>query len=167
LRWSLPGLLLTFAIGAGAAALMVSLEARRLREYSLQVVPARATLVSVEVRRWLPGRENWSAFGTFDIVAGDHRGRAEGSLIPSSFFRTKPRRYQVPRAEAETFVPKWRIGATYDGYWNPEHPSGVFFSPVPYEEQLALARSLQVACVVLLVAAWIAGRFSPRSRGQR
>ena len=36
----------------------------------------------------------------------------------------------MPQAEAAGFVDGWVVGRSYDGYWNPEHPSGVFFDKV-------------------------------------
>jgi hypothetical protein len=62
---------------------LVEADTRKLQKYAETFRTARATLRSTEVKRWLPSRENWSAFGTFDIVAGDYQGVAEGSLIPN------------------------------------------------------------------------------------
>ncbi len=131
-----------------------------LADYAKIVKPARATLRSTVVKEWIPGGNHWSAFGTFDIVAGDYSGSAEGSLIPRSFYSGKPRRYRVPRAEAETFLPKWVLGRTYDGYWNPENPTGVFFDPVDPGSVRRLVRAFRIAAGALFIAALLAWRMA-------
>lgn len=134
------------------ASFLLQTEVERLREYAATVRPARAILRSTEVKRWIPARDNWSAFGTFDIVAGDYQGVAEGSLIPASYQRTRPRRYQMPEAEAARFLDGWIVGRTYDGYWNPEQPSGVFFDKVPVEANDTKVLVLRIAAPFLIVA---------------
>jgi hypothetical protein len=156
-------LLLVLAIAAGVGSFLTAASAEKLRDYAATVRPARATLRALEVKRWFPDLDHWSAFGTFDIVAGDHRGTAEGSLIPSSFYRSKPRRYRVPREEAARFLAGWQVGATYDGFWNPEHPEGVFFEPVPYEDEERLTFWLRMAAGVLLTGAVLVARSRPRA----
>jgi hypothetical protein len=143
--------LFLFGIVALGGSFLLAAEAQRLREYAAIVRPARATLRSKEVKRWIPARDNWSAFGTFDIVVGDYQGVAEGSLIPSSYHRTRPRRYQMPAAEAARFLDGWVVGQTYDGYWNPEHPSGVFFDKVPHEDAATTVLGLRIAGPILIV----------------
>lgn len=157
------GTFLAFAFFAGICSVMFGENLGRLEEYALIVKPARATLRSTVVKEWIPGGNHWSAFGTFDIVAGDHAGPAEGSLIPRSFYSGKPRRYRVPRAEAEAFLPKWEVGRTYDGYWNPENPSGVFFDPVDPGSVRRLVRGFRIAAGVFLVAALVAFRMARRA----
>lgn len=143
--------LILFGIAAVGVSFLLDAEVQRLREYAATVRPARAILRSTEVKRWLPTRDHWSAFGTFDIVAGDYQGVAEGSLIPSAYYRTKPRRYQVPQAEAARFLDGWVVGRAYDGYWNPEQPSGVFFDKVPVEANAKTMLALRIAAPFLIV----------------
>jgi hypothetical protein len=143
--------LILFGIAAVAVSFFLEAEGQRLREYAATVRPARAILRSTEVKRWIPTRDNWSAFGAFDIVAGDHQGVAEGSLIPASYHRTRPRRYQMPEAEAARFLDGWVVGRTYDGYWNPEQPSGVFFDKVPVEANATTILALRIAAPFLIV----------------
>jgi hypothetical protein len=153
-------------LSVAAAVLSIVIGERQdvFEEMERTVRRARATLVSTEVKEWIPGRNHWSAFGTFDIVAGDYAGRAEGSLIPSSFYRGKPRRYRVPREEAETFPPRWEIGKTYDGYWNPEHPGGVFFEMVDARANARAIWLLRGAAALLLALSVVAAlrRHVPR-----
>ena len=149
-RATVGSILVAIGIMAVVVSFLLEGEVRRLREYAATVRPARATLRSTEVKRWIPTRDNWSAFGTFDIVAGDYQGVAEGSLIPSSYYRTRPRRYKVPEAEAARFLEGWVVGRTYDGYWSPEYPSGVFFDRVP-EGGATTVLALRIAAPLLIV----------------
>jgi hypothetical protein len=150
-RLTLPGCLFMLAVAAGILSFVVGERQDVYEEMERTVRKARATLVSTEVREWIPGRNHWSAFGTFDIVAGDYTGKAEGSLIPSSYYRGKPRRYKVPRAEAEAVLPRWEIGRTYDGYWDPDHPGGVFFEMVDARANARMIWALRIAAGALLI----------------
>jgi hypothetical protein len=147
-----------FGIIAVAASFFLEAEARKLRGYAATFRPARATLRSTAVKRWLPTRDNWSAFGTFDIVAGDYRGVAEGSLIPRSYYRTRPSRYKVPEAEAARFLDGWVIGRTYDGYWDPDYPSGVFFEKADPEASATTILGLRIAAPLLIVGGVLLAR---------
>jgi hypothetical protein len=143
---------------AVAVSFLVEADTRKLQKYAETFRPARASLRSTEVKRWLPSRENWSAFGTFDIVAGDYQGVAEGSLIPNSYHRTRPRRYKMPEAEAARFLKGWVVGRTYDGYWDPEYPFSVFFEVVDPEREAAKIRALRLTALCLIVAGILLGR---------
>lgn len=156
-------MLVLLGIMAVGVSFLLAAEAQTLREYAATVRPARATLRSTEVKRWIPTRDNWSAFGTFEIVAGDYKGVAEGSLIPASYQRTRPRRYQMPEAEAARFLDGWVVGRTYDGYWNPEQPSGVFFDKVEPEAGATTILGLRMAAPALIVGGVLLARRKPTS----
>jgi MYXO-CTERM domain-containing protein len=135
---------------AGVGSFFVAEEAHTLRAYAQTVRPARATLRSAEVKRWIETRDNWSAFGTFDIVAGDHQGVAEGNLVPLE--RRTRHRSTMSQQEAAQFLGAWELGRTYDGYWNPEQPDGVFFDKVDFESGQRLSMQLAAAAGLLAVA---------------
>lgn len=99
----------------------------RREAFAAHAVPAKVTLLSTQVRDW--GRDDWSAFGTFRVVAGGHSGEAEGCLDPPGLrkYVRKGRRAKVTRAAAEAVLTTWGVGQTYDAVWNPDHPGDVLF----------------------------------------
>jgi hypothetical protein len=124
------GLLLFGLFGLGLSFLLAADRQKTFEELDAVVRPARATLVSTEVKKWLEARDHWGAFGTFDVVAGDFKGRAEGSLEPRDHRLGQAHNYMISRSEAEGFLPAWHVGRTYDAFWDPEHPDVVFFDKV-------------------------------------
>jgi hypothetical protein len=150
-------------VGLAAAGLSfpAAAERDRLAEYSATIRPAKATLRKTEIREWIAGHGDWNAFGTFDIVAGDHRGSAEGDLAPRAHRKRSRRQrntWKTPREKAETFPAQWQVGRTYDAFWNPQHPSGVFFDPVPVEEQARFVTGLRVAAPILFILGMVLKR---------
>jgi len=145
----------TFLVSVGAMALVLSIflagEHERMEKLQTEVRPVRATLLSTVVKEWIPGRENWNAFGTFAIAADDFHGEAEGSLQPAGFLRGKGRRYKVSRAEAEGFLPGWVVGQTYDAFQYPDHRSSVFFQKPDAETLARQVLWMRIAGVLLVV----------------
>ena len=84
------------ALGSLFFALTLSIDQRRLEELEASAVPIRARLVAMETKEWIEGHNNWYARGLFDIESADYQGRAEGNLIPQSFYR---QHRCAPRAE--------------------------------------------------------------------
>ena len=117
-------------------------------EVDATVLPAKASLVSVEIREWNADGGNWGAFGNFYAEAGTFRGRAEGSLEPPGHSG----KYRTPRAEAEGWVSSWKIGQTYDGWWDPGRPEWVFFNKVDPRKNLSSARKVRLAGAGLILA---------------
>lgn len=108
------------------------LQQAKLDELEASLQPVRARLMATEIKEWIEGHNDWSAFGTFEIESGAYSGRAEGNLIPQSFYDSRHMsRYDsyssIPRAEAEKFLAPWEIGKAYDGYIYPDAKERIFF----------------------------------------
>jgi hypothetical protein len=156
---------MVLGLAAAGFSFVAAAERDRLAEYASTVRPAKATLRKTEVREWIAGRGNWTAFGTFDVVAGDFRGSAEGDLAPRHVRRRSTRRRgPTPRAEAETFPAAWQVGRTYDGFWPSGYPGTVFWEPVPVAESARLVTQLRVFAPVLFVMGFLLHERARRSR---
>jgi hypothetical protein len=133
------------ALGSLFFALSLSIEQQRLEELEASAVPIRARLVAMETKEWIEGHNNWYARGLFDIDSADVQGRAEGDLIPRSFYKQhhvragRRNRNKVPQPVAASFLSAWEIGKTYDGYVYPDVPDRIFFE-LPGAQTNALAR---------------------------
>ena len=108
------------------------LQQAKLDELEASLRPVRARLMATEVKEWIEGHDDWYAIGTFQIESGDYRGRAEGNLIPQSFYNSRHMSRHdsyssIPRAEAEKFLPPWEIGKAYDGYIYPDAKEHILF----------------------------------------
>ena len=117
-----------------------SLQQAEFESLEAEIQPVRARLVAKEVNEWIEGHDDWAAFGIFEIEPGDYQGRAKGDLIPESFYEARDlRRVEslVPRADAEKFLPSWKIGNVYDGYIYPDAKDRIFFD-LPGAEANAL-----------------------------
>jgi hypothetical protein len=121
------------ALGSLFFALALSIDQRRWEELDASAVPIRARLVAMETKEWIQGHNNWYARGLFDIESADYQGRAEGNLIPESFYSQHhlrgrgSRNNKVPQPVAARFLFAWEIGETYDGYLYPDVPNHIFF----------------------------------------
>jgi hypothetical protein len=151
-------------LAVAGVSVMAAAERDRLAEHAATVRPAKVTLRKTEVREWTLGYGNWNAFGTFDVVAGDHRGVAEGDLAPRAHRWTGRRTdsRKTPRERAETFVADWQVGRTYDAYWAPAYPHRVSWDPVPVQAQARFTVALR-AGAVLLFAIGLWSRIRPAS----
>ena len=135
---------------------------RALRYVDLN--PVRARLVATEVREWLEGNNDWAAFGVFEIESGDFAGRAEGNLIPQSFYTAhRLRRHNrdggyasIPRAKAETFLANWRIGQDYDGYIYPDARDHIFFELPGAETNARMVKNLATTAGIFLALGLLA-----------
>lgn len=108
------------------------LQQAKLDELEASLRTVRARLMATEVKEWIEGHNDWSAFGTFQIESGEYRGPTEGSLIPQSFYTSQNFRQHgsyssIPRAEAEKFLAPWEVGKEYDGYIYPDAKEHIFF----------------------------------------
>lgn len=140
--------------GALAAAIFSTVFSQQQEAYetvAARAIPVKATLRLIEVKEWIPGQGNWSAFGKFDVVADEKLGTLEGDLAPR-----KPRkRGKRTREEAEALKDGWKIGQTYDGFWNPDRPLTVFFAkPDPIGNAQATL-GLQILAAVLFLCAMV------------
>jgi hypothetical protein len=132
------------ALGSLFFALSLSIEQQRLEELEASAVPIRARLVAMDTKEWIEGHNNWYARGQFDIDSADIQGRAEGDLIPRSFYRqhhvraSRRNKNKVPQPVAASFLSAWEIGKTYDGYVYPDVPDRIFFE-LPGAQTNALA----------------------------
>jgi hypothetical protein len=152
-------------LAAGMAAvscIIYSLQQGRLNELEAELRPVRARLVATEVKEWIAGNDDWSAFGTFEVLSDDEQGRATGDLIPQGFYESRGLRghggeySSIPRNEAEKFLASWEIGRVYDGYVYPDTKDHIFFK-LPGAAQNALnVRRLAIAGAILLTLGLIA-----------
>jgi hypothetical protein len=96
---------------AAVSCIIYSLRQERLDELEAELRPVRARLVATEVKEWIAGNDDWSAFGTFEILSADEQGRATGDLIPQGFYESHGLRghggdySSISRGEAEKFIP--------------------------------------------------------------
>jgi len=157
--WWLDRLARACYLGAFATAffcVVLGLQQARLDELEATLRPVRARLVATEVKEWIEGNDNWAPFGTFQIESGDYQGRAEGDLIPESFYAAQVQRrrfIKIPRAKAETFLAAWEIGQQYDGYIYTDAKDGIFFVPPAAGENARMVRRLGATSAVFLMLA--------------
>lgn len=138
---------------------------RRLADLEASLRPVQARLVATEVKESGDDRNNWSAFGTFEIESGDYQGRADGSLVPQSHRRNSNEDVDISQAEAQEFLASWKVGKIYDGYVYPEYKDHIFFE-LPGEANARLVRRLRnwsgifLACglVTSICIAWLKRR---------
>jgi hypothetical protein len=139
------------ALGSLFFALCLSIEQQRLEELDASAVPIRARLVAMETKEWIEGHNDWYARGLFDIDSPDVQGRAEGNLIPRSFYRQHHVRAhgrnqnKMPQPVAASFLSAWEIGKTYEGYVYPDVPDRIFFELPGAQENALAIRSLLFA----------------------
>jgi hypothetical protein len=123
-------------------------EARRFRgEHSAGSRSARRH----EVKEWIEHHDDWAALGTFQIESGDYQGRAEGNLIPESFYAAQVQRrrhIKIPRAKAETFLGGWEIGQEYDGYIYPDAQDRIFFELPGAETNARMVKRLGITSAI-------------------
>jgi hypothetical protein len=148
------------ALGALFFALTLTIEQQRLEELEASAVPVRARLVAMDTKEWIEGHNNWYARGVFDIVSTEFQGRAEGDLIPRSFYRqhhvraSRRNRNKVPQPVAASFLSAWEIGKTYGAYLYPDVPDHIFFElPGAQTNALAIRRLLCAAGAFFLLGA--------------
>lgn len=158
----LPAALALAGVLAVAFSFLAAEEQKTLEALAATVRPAKATLRSTTIEEWIAGRGNWNAFGTFDVVAGDHRGTAKGSLKPEAHRRAHRSRYQTPRGEAEGFLSAWEVGRTYDAFWDPDHPGNVFFSRIDPAVDARMVLGLRILGGLLLAGAVFLARTARR-----
>lgn len=139
---------LIFGVFTLVLSFMIGDSQKAYEEVDATVLPAKASLVSVEIREWTGGGGNWGAFGNFYAEAGSFRGRAEGSLEPPGVSG----KYSTPRSTAEGWVSNWKIGQTYDGWWDPGRPEWVFFYKVDPQKSLSSTRKVRLAGAALTLA---------------
>jgi hypothetical protein len=152
LKYSLAGALALTGLLAVAFSFVAADERDGLRELAQNVRPARATLVSTELKEISAARNVWDAVGTFDVESGDHKGRATGSLEPAAHRAKRRRTDRQPKETAQSFAASWQVGRTYDAFWNPDRPNAVFFSAVDPAPTARLVVGLRVAAAVLVAA---------------
>jgi hypothetical protein len=157
----LAGLCIVVGLVAGFSCVVLSLQQAKFDALEAELKPVRARLIATEVKEWIEGHDNWYAMGNFEIESGDHRGRAEGNLIPQSFYEARglnrPGSYDsIPRAEAAKFLTGWEIGKIYDGYIWPDAKDRIFFELPGAESNALNVRRLGYTSGILLTLGLVA-----------
>jgi hypothetical protein len=163
--WWLVRLARACYLGAFATAffcVVLGLQQARLDDFEASVRPVRARLIASEVKEWIEHHDDWAAFGTFEIESGDYQGRAEGNLIPESFYAAQVQRrrhLKIPRAKAETFLGGWEIDQEYDGYIYPDAQDRIFFELPGAEANARMVRRLGITSAVFFTLGVVASRY--------
>jgi len=162
--WWLVRLARACYLGAFAAAffcVVVGLQQAKLDELEASIRPVRARLIATEIKEWIEGHDNWATFGTFQIESGDYQGRAEGNLIPLSYYEThrlQRRARPVSRAKAATFLAGWEIGQEYAGYIYPDAQDRIFFELPGAEANARMTTRLGVTSAIFLTLGVVVSR---------
>lgn len=114
--------------------LALSVEQRSRDELDKTLRPVQASLLERQVTEWIEGSGSWYVRGVFELTMDGQAIRAEGDLIPQSFYRDNfggRRKRVVPRHIAAPFAEAWIPGNTYDGFIHSDQPTHIFFEPPP------------------------------------